>query len=80
MLPPLGPGHHHADVAAAAPGADELLPRLGNGCLGPVPLGHLDRVGRPVAARLTPDNQPHMRGGCVAERHRRSRRGFHPSG
>jgi hypothetical protein len=24
-LPPLGPGHHHVDVAAAAPGADEPL-------------------------------------------------------
>lgn len=23
MLPPLGPGHHHVDAAAAAPGADE---------------------------------------------------------
>jgi hypothetical protein len=27
-LPSLGPGHHHVDIAAAAPGADEPLAPL----------------------------------------------------
>jgi hypothetical protein len=32
-LPPLGRGHDHVDVAAAAPGADEPLAPLGDGIL-----------------------------------------------
>jgi len=34
MLPPLGAGHDHVDVAAAASGADEAIAPIGNGCVG----------------------------------------------
>jgi hypothetical protein len=53
-LPPLGPGHHRVDVAAAAPGADEPLAPLGNGRLGTVPLRHLGSVGLDLAGRRGP--------------------------
>jgi len=80
MLPPLGPGHHHVDVAAAAPGADEPLAPLRDGGVGAVPLGHLGGVGLDlVAARLALHDQPHARRGGVPEGHRWSRRGFHRS-
>jgi hypothetical protein len=53
MLPPLGPGHHHVDVTAAALGADESLAPLGDGGSGAVPLGQLGSVRLdPVTARL----------------------------
>jgi hypothetical protein len=57
-LPPLGPGHHYVDLAAAALGTDKPLSPIGNGGLGAVALGHfgggwLDLV----AARLAPHNQ-----------------------
>jgi hypothetical protein len=40
--------------------------------------GHLDRVGLgPVAAGFTPYDQPHTSRSRVAQRHRRSGRGFH---
>jgi hypothetical protein len=51
-----GPGHHHVDVAAAAPGADEPPAPLGDGGFGAVPLGHLRGVGptrRPQALHQT---------------------------
>jgi hypothetical protein len=44
-LSPLGPGHHHIDVAAAARGADEPIAPIETDGLGAVPLGNLRRVG-----------------------------------
>jgi len=71
VLPPLGPRHHHVNVAATAPGADEPLSPLGNGGLGPVLLGQLGGIGLDlVTARLAPHDQPHASRGGIAERHR----------
>ena len=44
-LPPLGPGRHHVDVAAAALGAEKPLAPLWNCGLGAVTLGHRGGVG-----------------------------------
>jgi len=78
-LPPLGPGHHHIDVATAAPGADKPLAPPGNGGLGAVPLGHLRRVGLgPVTACLAPDDKSDTGRSRVSDRHRRTWPGLLP--
>ena len=43
-LPPLGPGDHHVDVAAAAPGAEEPLAPHGNGGVGAVTVRELGGI------------------------------------
>jgi hypothetical protein len=54
-LSPLGPGHHHVDAAAAAPGAEEPLAPLDDRGVCAVPLDHLGGVKLdPMAARLAP--------------------------
>jgi hypothetical protein len=59
-LPPLGPGHDHVNVAAAAFGADEPLAPFEDRGFRAVPLGHFRGVGLdPAAARLAPHDQPH---------------------
>jgi hypothetical protein len=56
-----------------APGADEPLAPLGNGGRGAIAPCHLDGVGLDLmAACLAPHYQPHVRCGCVPERHRRA--------
>jgi hypothetical protein len=78
MLPPLGPGHHHVDVAAAAGRADEPLAPLRNRHVGAILLRHLGGVGLDLmAARLAPHDQPHAGRSRVAERHRRPGSRFH---
>ena len=58
-LSPLGPGHHHLDVAAAAPGAEEAIAPSEDRDISAVPLGHLDRIRLDrMAAYVAPDNQP----------------------
>jgi len=70
-LPPLGPGHHPVDVAAAAPGTDQPIAPLRNGGPGTISLCHFDRVGLgPVATRLAPHDQPHFRVRRVAHQSR----------
>jgi hypothetical protein len=77
--PPLAPGHHHIDVAAAAPGADKPIAPIGNACLGAVPLGHLRRVGLgPVTARLAPDHKSDTGRSRIAQCHRRTWRRLLP--
>jgi hypothetical protein len=41
MLPPLGPGHHHVDPTAAAPGTDQALTPIEHGHSGAVTSSHL---------------------------------------
>ena len=54
-LSPLGPGHHHVDVAATTPGADQPIAPIENDGLGAVPPGDLGRIGLgPVTAHLAP--------------------------
>jgi hypothetical protein len=69
------------DVAAHVCRTDEPLAPLGNGGLGPVPLGHLGSFRLdPVAACLAPHDQPHSDRSRVPERHRRAGCRFHNSG
>ena len=59
-LPPLGPGHHHVDVAAAARRADEPLAPLGDACFGPVALGDLGSIRLDLMTALrAPNNETH---------------------
>jgi hypothetical protein len=68
-LPPLGPGHHHIDLPAAAAGADEPLAPVRYCRLGTIPAGLLGRVGFAlVTAGFTHDDELHASGGRIALR------------
>jgi hypothetical protein len=57
-LPPLGPGHHHVDIAAAAVRAHQPIAPIENDSLGAVPQSDLRRVRLgPVTTRLAPDDK-----------------------
>src|SRR5215469_16093049 len=57
-LPPLGPGHHHIDIAGAAVRAHQPIAPIENDGLGAVPLDDLRTIGLgPVAARLAPHDK-----------------------
>jgi hypothetical protein len=77
-LPPRGPGHHHVDVAAAAPGAYEPLAPFENAGRGAISLGHLGSIRLDlVAAIAAPHDQAHASRSRVSERHRRAGARFH---
>ena len=76
-LSPLGPGHNHVDIAAAAVRAHQPLAPIGNGSLGAVSLGGVG-LGL-VTARLAPDDKSDTGRSRVAERHGRTWRGLLPA-
>jgi hypothetical protein len=52
FLPPLGPAHHHIDLAAPALAARKPLSPIRHGRLGAVALGELGRIGLDLAAAI----------------------------
>jgi hypothetical protein len=76
--PPPGPGHHHVDRAAAAPGTDESLPPLEDARIGTVAACKLGGIRLDLMATISaPDDQPDTGPRHAAERHRRAGFGFH---
>ena len=64
---PLGRGHDHVDVVAAARRVDGPLAPFEKSGIGAVALGHLDWGGLgPAAARLSPDEQADLSRGGIA--------------
>jgi hypothetical protein len=77
MLPPLGSGHHHVYVAAAAVRAHQPIGPIENGDLGAVPLGDFRGIGLgSVTARPAPDDKSDTGRSRVAQRHGRPWRDF----
>src|SRR5205814_2102294 len=70
--------HHHVDIAAPAPAADEPLFRREEDCLGAVVACELGGIRLDLAGAIpAPYDEPHAcRGG--SERHRRAGLRFHP--
>ena len=60
-LSPLGPGHDHVDLSAAAFGADQPLAPIEHGHFGAVLSSYLGRVRLGlIAAALAPYDQPQL--------------------